>query len=159
MRLLSLTATAMLAGFAAIAAPAPIPLPHSNLSIETPKGPVHLDVEVAADNASRMRGLMYRTKLAANAGMLFDFQNEDYRSFWMKNTILPLDMIFIRADGTIASIAPNTTPYSEKVISSEEPVRAVLEINAGRAAALDIRAGEKVHSVAFANALPGQSPH
>lgn len=159
MRSFLLMAAAIVAVSAAVAAPALIPLPHSALLIETPKGAVHLDVEVAADNASRMRGLMYRTTLAANAGMLFDFQNDDYRAFWMKNTILPLDLIFIRADGTIASIAPNTTPYSEKVISSEEPVRAVLEINAGRAAALNIQAGEKVRNAAFASALPGQSPH
>src|SRR5262249_50052688 len=133
---------------------APLPLPHSPVTIETPKGTVHLVVEVAADDTSRLRGLMYRKYLAPDAGMLFDFHNDDFRSFWMKNTVLPLDMVFIRADGTISSIAPNTRRYWEKVVSSEEPVRAVLEINAGRAAALDIRAGEKVHNAAFANVLP-----
>jgi hypothetical protein len=74
----------------------------------------------------------------------------------MKNTYLPLDMIFIRGDGTVSSVAPNATPLSERVISSQEPVRAVLELNAGRAAALDIRPGERVHNAMFANALAGQ---
>jgi uncharacterized membrane protein (UPF0127 family) len=131
-------------------------LPQSLVVIETPKGAVRFHVEVAANDATRLRGLMYRTQLAADAGMLFDFHNDQFRDFWMKNTVLPLDMVFIRADGTISSIAPNTTPYSEKVVSSQEPVRAVLEINAGRAAALDIQPGEKVHNAIFANSLPGQ---
>ena len=69
----------------------------------------------------------------------------------MKNTILPLDMIFIRSDGTISSIAPNATPYSTASIPSTEPVRAVLEINAGRAAALGIEPGDKVHGAIFRN--------
>lgn len=111
---------------------------------------------MASDNATRLRGLMYRKHLDADSGMLFDFQNDDFRSFWMKNTILPLDMLFIRADGTISSIVANTTPYSEKIISSEEPVRAVLEINAGRAAELGIKPGETIHSTLFANAVQGQ---
>jgi uncharacterized membrane protein (UPF0127 family) len=156
MRILPLVATGVLASLAFAAAPAPLSLPNSFVVIETPKGAVRLHVEVAADDRSRMRGLMYRTQLAADAGMLFDFHNDGFRDFWMKDTVLPLDMIFIRADGTIASIAPNTTPYSEKVISSQAPVRAVLEINAGRAAALDIHPGEKVHNAVFANALAGQ---
>src|SRR5947209_20446015 len=111
-------------------------LPHSLLIVDTPRGPVRLDVEMANDDASRLRGLMYRQHLDPDAGMLFDFHSQDFRSFWMRNTILPLDMVFIRADGTISSVAANATPMSEKVISSSEPVRAVLEINGGRAAAL-----------------------
>ena len=99
---------------------------------------------------------MYRTQLPADAGMLFDFHDDHFRAFWMKNTPLPLDMLFIRADGTISSILPNAKPLSEEPITSREPVRAVLEINGGRAAALDIQPGEKVHNAAFGNALPGQ---
>lgn len=128
------------------------PLPVSALVVDTPHGPVRLEVEVASDDASRVRGLMYRTHLDPNAGMLFDFHDTEFRNFWMRNTLLPLDMIFIRADGTISSVAANTTPMSDRVISSQEPVRAVLEVNAGRASALGIRPGEKVHNPAFENA-------
>lgn len=135
---------------------APPPLPHSTVVVDTPRGPVKLDVEVAADDISRLRGLMYRKSLDANAGMLFDFHDDRFRDFWMKNTYLPLDMIFIRADGTVSSVAPNATPLSERVISSLEPVRAVLELNAGRAASLDIRPGERVHNAVFANASAAQ---
>jgi hypothetical protein len=81
--------------------------------------------------------------------MLFAFPGDHLQAFWMKNTILPLDMIFIRADGTIASVATHTVPYSEQPVMSQEPVRAVLEINAGRSDALGIRAGEKVHNRIF----------
>jgi uncharacterized membrane protein (UPF0127 family) len=133
-----------------------IALPHASVVVETPHGRVRFNVEVAADSESRMRGLMFRTRLPADAGMLFDFPDDHFRAFWMKNTPLPLDMVFIRADGTISSISPDAKPMSEEPITSREPVRAVLEINAGRAAALDIRPGEKVYNSAFANALPGQ---
>ena len=77
-------------------------LPRSLVMIDTPRGPVRFVVEVAADEDSRMRGLMYRTKLAADAGMLFDFHDVRFRSFWMKNTVLALDILFLRADGTIS---------------------------------------------------------
>lgn len=131
-------------------------LSRSTVVIDTPRGPVRFQVEVAADSQSQVRGLMYRTRLPANAGMLFDFHNDDFRAFWMKNTPLPLDMLFIRADGTISSIEPDTRPMSEAPITSREPVRAVLEINGGRAAALGIEPGEKAHNAAFGDALPGQ---
>lgn len=150
MRVLGVAAGAIVAALQLAAAPpASAPLPQSLVVIDTPRGSVRLRVEVASDNASRMRGLMYRTHLDPNAGMLFDFHNDDFRNFWMHNTVLPLDMLFIRADGTISSIAANATPMSDRVISSREPVRAVVEINGGRAAALDIRPGEKVHNPAF----------
>ncbi len=119
--------------------------------IDTPRGPVTFNVEVAADKASREKGLMYRTKLAPDAGMLFDFKEEGLQVFWMKNTPLPLDMIFIKADGTISSIAEQAVPYSEEPIPSSEPVRAVLEINGGRSRELGIAEGEKVHAEIFAN--------
>jgi uncharacterized membrane protein (UPF0127 family) len=153
MRLLELFVGLLTAAAGIAATPA---LPRSTLVVDTPRGPVRLTVELARDETSRMRGLMYRTHLDANAGMLFDFQNDAFRTFWMKNTRVPLDMVFIRADGTISSIAANATPMSEKVISSQEPVRAVLEINGGRAAALNIRPGEIVHNPVFANKPPAQ---
>jgi len=122
----------------------------SVLIIDTTRAPVRFEVEVVADEAARSRGLMYRKQLGRNAGMLFEFPDDDYRVFWMKNTILPLDMLFIRKDGTVSSIAADTTPYSESPISSTEPVRAVLEINSGRAAALGIVPGSRVHGSFFA---------
>ena len=140
---------ALLMSSLVVAAHAAVRLPHAVLSIDGKHGPVRFDVEVAADDATRERGLMFRTSLAKNAGMLFEFPGDDYRNFWMKNTILPLDMLFIRKDGTISSIAADATPYSEDVISSTEPVRAVLEINAGRAAELGIVPGDKVHGAVF----------
>lgn len=144
-------AAAALAVFFLGAAPAQPPLPRSTVTIDTPAGPVRFTVEVASDMASRMRGLMFRTKLAANAGMLFDFHDDHFQAFWMKNTILPLDMLFIRADGTISSIATHTVPYSEQPVMSQEPIRAVLEINAGRSDALGIKPGERVHNSIFRN--------
>ena len=132
------------------------PLPITSVIIDSNHGPVRFVTELAADPRSQEKGLMFRTKLAADAGMLFDFHTADFQTFWMKNTILPLDMIFIRVDGTISSIAPNATPYSETPIPSTEPVRAVLEIAGGRAAQLGIEPGQRVHNGIFGNALPGQ---
>lgn len=127
------------------------PLPVSPLAIDTARGPVHFTVELAADPASEARGLMFRKTMAADAGMLFDFHKPRMVTFWMKNTILPLDMIFIRADGTVSTVAANAVPYSEKPIPSAEPVRAVLEIDAGLAKTLGIEPGAQVHHAIFGN--------
>jgi len=134
---------ALLAAFfcaSAIAAP----LPRETLSIATKHGHAVFNVEIAADQASQEKGLMYRRYMAPNAGMLFDFHEPVYATFWMKNTRLSLDMIFIRPDGTIADIAANAKPYSLRLVKSPEAVRAVLEINGGRAAALGIEPGQRV---------------
>ena len=149
MRLLGFVAAAVVAFLSIAAAPPQSALPRSTVIIDTPNGAVRFNVEVARDTAARMQGLMFRTKMAADAGMLFDFPRDDYQAFWMKNTILPLDLIFIRADGTISSVATHTVPYSEQPVMSQEPIRAVLEINAGRSDALGIKAGEKVHNRIF----------
>jgi uncharacterized membrane protein (UPF0127 family) len=103
-------------------------------------------VEVAADDQSRETGLMFRKTMASDAGMLFDFHTPQEVSFWMENTILPLDMLFVRADGTIARVAENAVPYSRATIPSGEPVQVVIELNAGRAKALGIREGARVHA-------------
>jgi len=144
MRLLLTAIVALLLPTCAIAAP-----PTSPLTILTANGPAKFTVELADDPATQERGLMYRRSMAPNAGMLFDFHQPAYVSFWMKNTILPLDMIFIRPDGTISTIAANAKPYSLNLIRSAEAVRAVLEINAGRAAALGIEPGERVRHAIF----------
>jgi uncharacterized membrane protein (UPF0127 family) len=130
----------------------PIGLPMETIVIDTDHGPATFQVEIAADNASRERGLMFRKTMEPDHGMLFDFKVTEGVAFWMKNTILPLDMIFIREDGTISSVAPDATPYSTLEIPSAEPIRAVLELNAGRAAALDIVPGDVVHAKPFGNA-------
>lgn len=106
-------------------------------------------VEVMRNDAQRSKGLMYRRSMAADHGMLFDFERPAPASMWMKNTYLSLDMVFIRSDGSIARIAADTEPLSTKVISSGEPVLAVLELNAGTAAKLGIRAGDRVEHPMF----------
>jgi hypothetical protein len=134
-----------------VAAPVPPPLPVETITIDTQRGAKSFKVEVASEPQSQQRGLMYRQTLAPDAGMLFDFHDAVMLSFWMKNTVLPLDMLFIRMDGTISTIAPDTIPFSTAPITSAEPVRAVLEINGGRARALGIRAGDRVHAATFGN--------
>lgn len=101
-------------------------------------------VEVAGTTAEQAKGLMFRTELADNAGMIFPFPEPRVASFWMKNTVIPLDIIFVRANGTIESIADNTIPYSITPVASGEPVAAVLELRGGLAAELGISAGDKV---------------
>lgn len=105
-------------------------------------------VEVARNDADRAQGLMYRRSMAPERGMLFDFGRVEPVSMWMQNTYLSLDMLFIRPDGTIARIAANTEPLSTRTIPSGEPVLAVLELNAGTAAKLGIKPGDRVdHSI------------
>lgn len=119
------------------------------LSVETAAGPVTLNVEIADDDAERSRGLMFRESLADNAGMLFHFQEPEMASFWMRNTILSLDIIFIAPDGRILNIADHTTPFSDAPIPAEGLTRGVLEIRAGRAEALGIKPGALVHHRIF----------
>ena len=121
-------------------------LPVETISVDTKAGPHAFSVEVAADDESRERGLMYRMSMAPDAGMLFDFHTPQLVSFWMENTVIPLDMLFVRADGTIARIKENATPYSRENIPSGEPIELVIELNGGRAAALGIVEGAKVHA-------------
>jgi len=106
-------------------------------------------VEVARNDADRAQGLMFRRSMPADQGMLFDFGRVEPVSMWMQNTYLSLDMLFIRADGTIARIAANTEPLSTRTIPSGEPVLAVLELNAGTAAKLGIKAGDRVEHPIF----------
>ncbi len=106
-------------------------------------------VEVARNDAERAQGLMYRRELAADRGMLFDFERVQPIGMWMKNTYIPLDMIFIRPDGTIARIAANTEPLSTRTIESGEPVLAVLEVAGGTAARLGVKAGDRVEHPLF----------
>lgn len=138
--------------FAVLLSGTALALPSTTIAVHTAKGSDTFKVEVAGDHASQEKGLMFRKTMAPNAGMLFDFHTTVMTTFWMKNTILPLDIIFIRSDGTISSIAGNAVPYSEAPIPSSEPIRAVLEINGGRAKALGIEPGDKVSGSIF---IPG----
>jgi len=106
-------------------------------------------VELATNEAERARGLMFRKELPEGRGMLFDFENDQPVSFWMRNTYLSLDMIFIRGDGRILSIAENTEPLSDRLIPSGGPVRAVLEVIAGTARKLGIVPGDRVVGSVF----------
>lgn len=124
--------------------------------IETGEGEtVTLTVELAETPEARERGMMWREELAPDAGMMFDFQVEQPVSIWMANTPLPLDLIYIRADGTIAKVAVGAVPFSRRSISSDVPVLAVLEINAGRSVELGIDPGDVVRHAWFANAVDG----
>ena len=96
------------------------------------------DIYLALDGQQQRRGLMFVREMPAHTGMLFVYPDENYRSMWMKNTYIPLDMFFARRDGSISSIASNTVPLSEKSVSSSEPVTFVLELNAGTARRLSI---------------------
>jgi uncharacterized membrane protein (UPF0127 family) len=106
-------------------------------------------VEVARNDADRAQGLMFRRSMPQDRGMLFDFGKVEPVSMWMQNTYLPLDMLFVRPDGTIARIAANTEPLSTRTIPSGEPVLAVLELNAGTAARLGIKAGDRIEHPLF----------
>jgi uncharacterized protein len=110
------------------------------------------EVELATNDAERSRGLMYRKQLGAYEGMLFDFYQEMPVSFWMKNTLIPLDMVFIAADGTVKHVHANAVPLSTEAVPSRFPVRAVLEINGGSAALLGIKPGDKVKHPIFGTA-------
>jgi uncharacterized protein len=114
------------------------------LTIKTAKGRLDFKVEVALSGEQQERGLMFRKSLPEFGGMIFPMVPPREASFWMKNTVIPLDMIFIRSDGTIARIAANTIPYDLTPVSSGEPVVAVLEIAGGRAEALGIAENDRV---------------
>jgi hypothetical protein len=119
--------------------------PLDRLEIVTGDGAHHtFRVELAAKPADRERGLMYRQSIDADAGMLFDFGEEQPVSMWMKNTFIPLDMLFISNAGIVVQIAADTVPQSLDVISSGRPVRAVLEIKGGEAARQGIAPGARV---------------
>lgn len=113
------------------------------LTIHSASGEHRFIVEIAASPAEQEQGLMFRRSLAPDRGMIFPYDPPQEVGFWMKNTLIPLDMVFIRADGTIARIA-HATPLSLDTVPSGEPVAAVLEIAGGRAAELGIREGDKV---------------
>ena len=112
----------------------------------SPQGGVRgkIDIEIAETPVDREIGLMVRRELDESQGMLFVFPAEDYLSFWMKNTLLPLDIIFVNAEKNIVTIHRNTVPLAETSYGSTEPARYVVEIVAGLAGRLDIQVGDRV---------------
>jgi len=106
-------------------------------------------VELATNDAERERGLMFRKELPDGQGMLFDFQRDQPVAFWMHNTYIPLDMMFIRSDGRIMRIEENAKPESDDLIPSGSPVRAVLEVIGGSSRRLGIKAGDRVTGAFF----------
>jgi uncharacterized membrane protein (UPF0127 family) len=125
-------------------------LPRQQIVIVTKTGQRHsFDVEVASTPAQQTTGEMFRKSIPPNGGMLFDWGTPRQSDMWMKNTLVPLDMVFIAADGTIDSIAENTVPQSLRIISSHGPVLATLELAGGTTARLGITVGDKVLAPMF----------
>ena len=116
----------------------------SRLVIQSGNGDHAFTVEVVDTPETRAQGLMFRSQLAPDAGMLFDFQESREVSFWMRNTLIYLDMIFITEEGLVANVHANAVPHDPTSISSDGPVMFVLEIPGGRAAELGIKAGDRV---------------
>jgi uncharacterized membrane protein (UPF0127 family) len=117
---------------------------HGALDIQSADSKHHFAVELATKLDQQEQGLMFRRTLAPDAGMLFLYDSDHEIQMWMKNTLIPLDMIFIRADGTISHIAERAVPQSLAIIGSDGPARAVLEVNGGTAARLGLKPGDRV---------------
>lgn len=150
---------AALAAAALVAAAAPADdareldriFPRSTLKIATPDARLHtFKVWVADDDSRRARGLMHVRELADDEGMLFIYPQEQHIGMWMKNTYIPLDMLFVASDGRVLRIAANTTPHSLATIESKQPARGVIELKGGEAEKRGIRPGARVEHPAFA---------
>jgi uncharacterized membrane protein (UPF0127 family) len=142
----------MLAAAGARGQQADVQFKRSSLVVVSSGRETKFEIDLATNDAERSRGLMFRKQLGALEGMLFDFYQEMQVSFWMKNTLIPLDMVFIAADGTVKHVHANAVPHSIESIHSLYPVRAVLEINGGSAALLGIKPGDTVRHPIFGNA-------
>jgi uncharacterized protein len=118
----------------------------SELTIQTAGGPQKFTIELALTPAQMEQGLMFRRSLAPNAGMLFDFKTPTNVTMWMKNTVLPLDMLFLDAQGRIIDVHERAVPYSTDVIAAKAPARYVIELNGGTAERLGIKPGDQVTS-------------
>lgn len=144
-------AAALLLLLAALLSPAgpAFALPQTDLLVETASSQFRFEVEIADDPAERAQGLMFRETLADNAGMLFIYPEPQKVEFWMKNTPLSLDIVFVRQDGTIARIAERTTPFSEAAIPSGEAIIAVLEVKGGLMRELGIAVGDRLRQAQY----------
>lgn len=151
-RRLLLGAPLVLAACSARGQEAEVKFERSSLVIVTGGRDVAFDVELAVEEEQRTRGLMYRKSLGPYEGMLFDFHKEAEVAFWMKNTLISLDMVFIAADGTVRHVHANAEPLSTRTIPSKFPVQGVLEINGGTSLLLGIKPGDKVKHAIFGTA-------
>lgn len=129
--------------------PALAQLKRETLTLATQSGDQSITIEIAETNEQKARGLMFRKSLDDHAGMLFAYEDPQEITMWMKNTYIPLDMVFIRKDGTIHRIEAMTEPFSEATVASKGLVTAVLELNGGAAARLGVKAGDKVRHPIF----------
>ena len=123
----------------------------ATLEIDTASGAHRFTVEIANDPRSREIGLMNRHEMAADHGMLFEFPSREPVTFWMKDTYLPLDMVFIDRDGSVRRVVENAKPLSEDFIPSQSPVVGVLELKGGEAAKIGLKPGDKVKAGFFGN--------
>ncbi len=121
------------------------------VTVTTATGDHVFQSEIADTGLLRSRGLMERPSLASDRAMLFDFERNAPVTMWMKNTFISLDMIFIKPDGVVHSIARNTVPFSKAIISSGGPVRAVLEVAAGTSGRIELKPGDIVRHAIFDN--------
>ena len=126
--------------------------PTSQLTIVSPSGQHKFKIEVAETPAQMTQGLMFRKSLAPDAGMLFDYKQPTVATMWMRNTLIPLDMLFVDTQGRIVNIHERAVPQSLDVIGAAEPVRAVIELNGGTASRLGIEPGDRVVHPIFGNA-------
>src|SRR5262245_59657465 len=129
--------------------PPAVGMRRETLTLLTAKGEHVIDIEVAETAEEKSFGLMFRTALAGNAGMLFEFGPPQEVTMWMRNTYIPLDMVFIRRDGVIHRIETRTEPLSERVIASRGSVTAVLELAGGAAERLGLKPGDRVRHPYF----------
>jgi uncharacterized membrane protein (UPF0127 family) len=129
-------------------------LPTSPLTITSGKNVFEFAVELATTRQQRAIGLMHRSRLEAKHGMLFDSQTEQVEQFWMRNTFIPLDLLFIRGNGTVIAIVKNAKPHDETPVGPDDPVRAVLEIAGGTSDLLGLKVGDKVSHAIFKPTKP-----
>jgi hypothetical protein len=127
-------------------------LREERLTLVTSNGRHDIEIEIAETPEQKAKGLMFRTQLVPNRGMLFPYGSPQEITMWMRNTYIPLDMVFIRADGTVHRIEARTEPLSEKIIPSRGQVVAVLELAGGVAEKLGLKAGDKVLHKTFGTA-------
>lgn len=127
-------------------------LRRETMTLVTAAGEKQITVEITESNEEKMRGLMFRTSLADDQGMIFYYDQPQDVTMWMRNTYIPLDMVFLKADGTVHRIEVRTEPLSERIISSQGNVVACLELAGGASERLGLKPGDKVRHKLFKNA-------